>query len=265
MRVYVLAITLFMSSVVAAQSGQGPQSAPPSDPIAISIVQKVVSLLTGGGQVADVTIKASAISVLGSDAETGTATLLAKGTGESRIDLVMSQWTRTDVRNVSNGLPVGEWIKNGGTPVTYAMHNSWIDASWFFPTLSSLAQLANPNFTIKYIGQEQHSGVSVQHVRMFQVAPADTINQFNAAHLSAMDFYFDSQSFLPVAIAFQTHPDNDMNVDIPVEVSFGNYQITSGILVPFHIQKMLNGTVMLDLTVTSVLVNSGVPDTAFGL
>ena len=255
-----VAVSLLISAVHAV--GQNVQS---SDAFAVSLAQESVAALTGGAPVADVTLKASAISILGSDGETGTATLSAKGLSESRIDLSLSAWMRSDIRNGSTGVPSGQWIKNGGTPVAYAAHNSWTDAAWFFPALSSLTQAANPNFRFQYVGQEQHSGTSVQHIRVFQIYPQDANNMFQASRMSLMDFYLDSVSLLPVAAAFKVHPDTDMNTDIPVEIRFGNYQTVSGIQIPFHTQRMLNGTVVLDVVVTSEVVNSGLPDSQFNL
>ena len=78
-----------------------------------------------------------------------------------------------------------------------------------------------------------------------------------------MDFYLDATSLLPVAIKFNTHPDDDANTNIPVEVDFSSYQAVNGAQIPFHIQKFSQGTLMLDVTVTSVAVNSGVADSAF--
>jgi hypothetical protein len=56
-----------------------------------------------------------------------------------------------------------------------------------------------------------------------------------------------------------------MNTDIPVEIRFANYQAVSGVQVPFHTQRMLNGTVVLDITAISAVVNSGLSDSQFNL
>ena len=239
------------------------QNSPVSDPFAVTLAQQSVLALTGGIPLSDVTLNANAISVLGSDGGTGTATLKAKGVSESRIDLALSKWTKSDIRNALSGVPSGVWIKDGGTPNAYAIHNSWTDAPWFFPALSSLTQTLNPNFIFKYIGQEQHSGITVQHIRVFQIVPSDTKDEFQTARLSATNFYLDSTTSLPMAESFRTHPDNDMNTDIDIEIRFGNYQAVSGVQIPFRVQRMLHGNVVLDLTVTSAVVNSGLTDVLF--
>jgi len=103
-------------------------------------------------------------------------------------------------------------------------------------------------------------GANTQHIRVLQ-AFADPLWQ----HLSTEDFYLDSTTLLPLAITFQVHPDLDAATDIPAEVDFANYQPVSGVLVPFHIQRQLNGGVVLDLTVGSAAFNTGLTVTTFNL
>jgi hypothetical protein len=250
-----VAVSLLICAVCALGQNQ-----PSSDPFAISLAQKSVAALTGGVPVADVTLNANVISISGSDNESGTGTLEAKGTSESRVDLSLSGGTRSDVRNFTNGSPGGAWNKNSTTSTAYAQHNCWTDAAWFFPALSSLVQTANPNFVFKYIGQEQHGGVATQHVQVFQIGQKDngTLQQ-----LSTTDFYLDPTSSLPLAVASQTHADSNMSINIATEVRFANYQAVSGFQVPFHFQRMFSGGVVLDVTVTNAVFNSGLPDSNF--
>jgi len=239
---------------------QSAQPVPTSDPQAVTLAQHSIAALTGGASISDVTLNGNVTSIFGSDNETGTGIFQAKGTAESRMSLNLSGGTRSEVRSFTNGSPSGGWQRNGGTDPAFAYHNCLTDAAWFFPALSSLTQFANSNFVFKYIGQELHGGVNTQHVRVFQTAQA-TLSQ----HLSTVDFYLDPVSSLPLAMAFAVHPDLDGNTDIPAEVRFANYQYLSGMPVPFHFQKMLNGGVVLDVNVTSAAFNTGLADTIFSL
>jgi hypothetical protein len=83
--------------------------------------------------------------------------------------------------------------------------------------------------------------------------------------LSTVDFYLDSTSLLPLATVFQTHPDDDQNPNLRVEVRFSNYQSVKNVLVPLHIQKLLNGSPILDIDITAAEFNTDVPDSLFGL
>jgi hypothetical protein len=235
------------------------QNSPLNDPVAISFAQRALVVLTGGASVSNVVLNANVISIFGSDNNSGTAEFKAKGLSESRIDFNLNGATRSDVRNSASGA----WQKNGGAATTYAGHNCRTDAVWFFPALSSLTQTANQNFVFKYIGQEQHGSVNAQHIRVFQIASQDPAGVL--LRLSAMDFYLDVNSSLPLAIAFASHPDNDLNTDIATEVRFASYQTVSGVQIPFHFQQMRNGSVVLDATVTSAVLNAGVSDSLFNL
>jgi hypothetical protein len=247
------------------------QTAPVSDPQALSLAAKSIATMTGGKPVGDITLGGNVIWIAGSDYFTGTGTLRAKGTSESRIDLDLGDSTRSEIRTTSNGVPQGAWIKaepatvDNAAPQPIALHNCWTDAGWFFPVLSSLGLTSNAYFTFSYVGLEQHAGVSAQHVRVSQVSALDSKGLLNVQRLSTMDFYFDPASLLPLAIAFKVHADDDMNTDIPMEIRFANYQPVSGVQVPFHIQRMLNGGVVLDVVVTSASINSGLQDGNFNI
>lgn len=258
---YFSAIVIFALHISAlAQTSS--QAVPTNDAQAVALAKQALATLTAGAAVSDVTFNANVISVLGSDYETGSGTFRAKVNGESRVDLALSGGTRTDVRSLSGGIPIGAWRQNAGPSVAYAQHNCWTDASWFFPPFSSLVQVANANFILKYVGLEQHNGVSVQHIQIFQFRANDggTVQR-----LSTIEFYLDATTGLPFAIAFNAHDDHNMNVNVPSEIDFANYQSVNGILIPFHFQQLVNGVVMLDVTVTSAAFNQGLSDTLFSL
>lgn len=251
-------LVLLYSAIAWAQTTSQP--VPVSDPQALSLVHQSIVSLTRQTAISDVTLIGNVTSIFGSDNETGTGIFQAKGSRESLVSLKLSGETRAEVRNLANGLPSGAWQVNSGAAKAIAYHNCRTDAAWFFPALSSLTQTANPSFVFKYIGLELHGGVNTQHVRVFESSQAAFLQR-----LSTVDFYLDPISSRPLAIAFAVHPDLDGNTDIPAEVRFANYQSVSGIPVPFHFQKILNGGVVLDVNVTSARFNSGLADSIFSL
>ena len=236
------------------------QTAISNDAQAVTLAQQAITALTASATISDVTLTGNVTQIYGSDNETGTGTFSAKGIGESRIDLDLNGKKRSDVRNLTNG---GAWSENGKPSKAYAGHNCVTDAAWFFPAFSSLAQTANSNFVFKYVGQEQHGGLNTNHIQVYQLPTQASLPSLQ--RLSTIDFYLDPISSLPLSISFKTHADNNMFLDIPVAVNFANYQSVNGILIPFHIQQMLNGTVVLDVTLTAVQLNKGLPDSLFTL
>src|SRR5260370_8845585 len=74
-------LTIFLVSLCGSvQQSAAAQQTPP-------VLQGALNALTGGTAVADVTLAGTARRIAGSDNETGTATLKALATGESRVDL----------------------------------------------------------------------------------------------------------------------------------------------------------------------------------
>jgi hypothetical protein len=250
-----------LSSLVLSQALAAPQTVA-RDPQALTLIASSLKALTGGVAVNDVILQASAAYVAGSDEESGTATLTARGNQQSLVQLNLSLGSRQEIRNG----PAGAWSGPDATAHSMATHNCWTDASWFFPALTLEAIAADPQTAVSYLGTDTSKGRPLLHVQVTR-APAGQAAGVRALilGLSAMDIYLDPQSLLPLVIDFNAHPDTDANTNLPAEIQFGNFQTISGGLVPFRIQKYLQGSLLLDLVVTNVSINSGVPQSIFSL
>ncbi len=119
----ILFLLIFSSFVLA-------QNPPASDPQAVSYAAQSIAAITGGVSISDVTLSGT-VTWNGSD--TGTATLKALGTGESRMDLALTSGTRTEIRDVQTGAPLGQWSGANNTLGNFALQNCRTDAVWFFP------------------------------------------------------------------------------------------------------------------------------------
>lgn len=240
-------------------------TAPASDPQALALASNAMAALIGRQSVTDVTMTGTVTWSTGEDEnESGTATLRALGAGESRMDLALPEGTRSEIRDLQTGGPLGRWANPDNSSGDFAAHNCWTDAAWFFPAFGSLA--GGKNVVLSYIGLEQHDGHSVQHLRSYQFqASADAAVSLNPQQLSTMDFYLDATTFLPLAIQYQMHPDNNAATNIPMEIEFSNYQTIAGVAVPLHIQRYQQGLLMIDLQITSVSFNTGMPLSIFAI
>jgi hypothetical protein len=83
--------------------------------------------------------------------------------------------------------------------------------------------------------------------------------------LSSVDFYLDATTLLPVATVFNAHPDDDAGTNIPIEIDFGNYQNINGVNVPLHIQRYVQGTLMVELSISTVSLNTGLQLSTFAI
>lgn len=248
--IFTLAVT---SLAVLAQN-----PAPAGSSQAKTICGESMIALTNGVAVNDVTLIGNVTVVAGSDTQTGTATFAAASTNRSRIEMNLDNGKRTDIQDDSRGVPTGVWSVNDGALKPYASHNTWNDASWFFPALGSLS---DPSVNFSYVGVETRNGVSVQHLRSQRTNSAIP----TAQKLSGQDIYLDATTLLPVALVFNLHPDNNSNINIPVEVRFANYQLKSGLMVPLRIQKFVNYGLVLDFQISNVIANSGIPANQFSV
>ena len=232
------------------------------NPQAVALATQALAALSARTPVSDITLTGTATRTAGSDAETGSVTLQALGNSNSRFDFVSTAGTSSEIRNASGGAPQGSWITPDGVSHAMATHNTFTDAAWFAPELTVLSQLSNPNLMVSYVGQETRAGAAVQHLHFaIQSASTDPTGLFQG--LSAEDVYLDVSTYLPVALIFNTHPDNDAGTNISVEIDYSNYQPVNGVQIPFHVQKSLNGALFLDVAIQSSVLNSGIPASVF--
>jgi hypothetical protein len=174
----------------------------------------------------------------------------------------LSGGQRLEVRNLFAGI----WSGPDGVVHPMAGQNCLIDASWFFPTMTFQAILTDPQMAVAYLGMDTSKGRALLHVQVARIVAGQSASA-NADFLreSTMDFYLDPQSLLPLVVDFNIHPAAIRAINIPVEIQFGDFRNTNGALVPFRIQKLVVGTLTLDLTISSVTVNSGIPASVFAL
>jgi hypothetical protein len=232
---------------------------PASNPQAAAYAAQSFTAMTGSTTISDITLTGTVTWNAGTD--TGTATLRALGTGESRLDLALSSGNRTEIRDAQTGAPIGRWINPNNASGAFALQNCQTDAVWFFPALGSLA--LGPNVVLSYVGQESRNGATVQHIQSYVYQPGQTSTAGVGPQLSTMDFYLDVTTLLPVAITFNTHPDNNAATNLLVEIDFSNYQAIGGVAVPMHIQRYLQGNLMVDLVLSAASFNTGLPLSTF--
>lgn len=240
-------------------------SAPPtSSPVqATTLLTQSLAALAGPATVTDVTLSGTVRRIAGSDGETGTGVLKAISGGASRIDLSLPSGGWNEILSTSLSQPSGCWTGPDGLTHDMAFHNLLAGSSWFFPAFP-LAKGLSSGYVVAYVGHETHNGQVVEHISISQTSPASLPQTaVSLQALSRLDFFLDSSSLLPVAMIFNTHPDNNALIDIPVEVRFSDYRPLNGAQAAFHIQKYLNGSLILDFQAQTATLNSGLPTSQF--
>jgi hypothetical protein len=254
-------VSLFFVSIAAGS----PQTAAP-DVQALQFCQRALAALTGTIPISDATLTGRARRIAGSNDESGAVVLKATAAGNARMDISLPSGSRTEIQLSSTATSgsAGSWSRADGVLHTVANHNLFTDSSWFFPSLLLARLVSSQDVVLSLAGQETRNGQSVIHVAASRGFPgASPRAAALLQHLSQMDVYLDPSTLLPVALAFNTHPDADAGQDIPVEIHFSDYRLVNGVQMPFHVQKFLNNGLVLDLQFDSAAFNTGLSATDF--
>jgi hypothetical protein len=237
-----------------------------TDPQALSYLTRSVAAMRNGASaqaITDITLTGTARRIAGSDDETGTATLKVTADGQSSVELSFPSGVRKEVRSkFDNGFPKGSWSGPDGKVHEAALHNLMTDSTSVMPLLMLIRIAASAKPSIVDVGQENKNGASVVHL---SVQPPQAASLSQLQPLSQTEIFLDASTLLPAALSFNIHPDNDMNTNIAAEIRFSDYRAVNGILLPFHVQRLLNNSLTLDLQFQSAVLNSGLAATDFQL
>jgi hypothetical protein len=228
------------------------------------VLQSSLQVLAGAVPITDTKLLAAVQYTAGSDSETGTAVLEASGIDKFSSVLTLSSGTLTDVRQ---GIAQATTGFDGQQHLS-ALHNSLYPAPWFMPALLVQEWLRPPNnVTLVSATNEVRDGQNVIHIQAYRLPPgqADAVTASYLRQVSTADLYLDASTLLPLYLDFMTHPDNDELIDFPVTIAFQGYRSVSGVQIPFHIQKYLQRSLLLDLTLSSAAINVGVPQSDFAI
>ncbi len=190
----------------------------------------------------------------GSDDQTGTVTLNAFASGRSSMTLQLSGGTRSETQGAfADAAGLCTWAGPDGVVHPGAEHNCWLSAVWFLPQITLQAGAGAADAVISYAPAGDGKTIIV-HVERHPTAVRDSKTANLLAALSSVDLGIDSATHLPQWLRFKIHPDSDAGTNLQVEVDFSDYRTVNGVTVPFHIQKLLNHALVLDLQISDVKV-----------
>jgi hypothetical protein len=259
---FLTALILSFPNLQAAQQASAPASSSSSQ--AIPLLTQSAAALTGGGTLSDVTLSGTARRIAGSDDESGTAVLKALAVGASRTDVTLSSGQRSEIVNTSVTPPAGAWSGPDGVSHAIAFHNLLTGPAWFFPAFAMTPGLSASGYVAIYVGRETRNDHVVEHISIWQTAPLpNPPGGATFEHLTQVDFFLDSTTLLPMAMAFNIHPDDNTLLDIPIEVRFSDYRSVNAVQIPFHIQKFLNNNLILEFHAQIVTANTGLSVSTF--
>jgi hypothetical protein len=228
--------------------------------------------MAGKTPVADLTLTGTATRIAGSEKEEGSATLKAMAAGEASMELTFPSGLRREVYSSSAKGPQGAWSGPDEKLHPVSFHNLLVDPGWFSPLL--VLERINSQLggsTATFSGNVKRYGHSASLIHVTTAVPGPNANKHPKWMLSLLqnasqfDVYLDSATLLPSEMTFNAHPDNNLRQDLPVSVRYSGYRAVDGIQVPFHIQKYVNHSLVLDVHVETAAFNTGLTASSFSV
>jgi hypothetical protein len=212
----------------------------------------------GGVAPPDSTANGDVTLVAGSLEDSGTVTILTKGTAETAEEFSLSQEGSLETIYSSGSAARVQGTTTTALPAELAATSQCPD----FPLPLLVGALNNPDFSFQYIGAETVDGQSAYHVRFWNTYSSDSaLSELSA--FTARDIWLSASTALPLRLAWDRRAAGGSAPRIPMQVDYGKYTNMGGILYPFDIKKSKDGTPWITVTIQSVKFNTGLTDTDF--
>jgi hypothetical protein len=185
--------------------------------------------------------------------------LSAATTGSSQLRLSLSSsGTRIEAESGQGTNLACTWAGEDGIAHAIDPGNCWLSVIWFLPPLS-----LQPSLLPAYLGAVDLGSGTVgfgsttyRHLQSELVFPnlSGTLVS-DIMQRSTTDLGLDPTSLLPAVLAYSIRPDNGAPILIAIEIHYSNYQAINGVQIPFTIQRYVNGSLQLEISVVSAQVN----------
>jgi hypothetical protein len=212
--------------------------------------------VSGGKAFSVVNLTATAEWIAGSDRESGTAQLQANADGSTNVQLALGKASRTEVQGKTDLSRACTWTDSSAKSHDVVGPNCQIALPWFAPVLFAQTSAALPALIeTSDDGIVSKDSLSVHQLSYFlKLTGANTSITNRMVKQSTMKVFYDPETHLPSSLEYFIHPDDDNSKDVPVKVTFSNYQSSSGVMLPFHIERFINRTLQLKLDVTNASI-----------
>lgn len=185
----------------------------------------------------------------GNSTEQGTARLSAAADGSYTVSLFAKSGLTEEKRVISEAGFDCRWSKKNG--VEHSL--SALDCrhpNWFLPEIS----LSAPADKAEWLLTVRDTNTTVPHLLFSQSYRAPR-NLAAPPTLTTMDLRLSKETLLPMEASYDVHAERRPSLRIPVSVTYEDYRVIQGVQVPFHIQKRINGTLVLDVRVSQATIN----------
>ncbi len=232
------------------------QTAPPSG--LAGILAQASTAFSPDQPISSVELQGTATWHIGDTEDSGAIDLKAFATGASTVQMSLAKrGQRTESQSAITDDRSCSWTGAAAATHDVAQSNCWTPLPWFLPQLSLQAASMPKNLLLQDLSSAATSAGNYQVRYQISSAPGktaatvtDTILQLSTADLS-----LDRTTYLPAKLDYKQHAENLPNASLTVEIRYSDYRKTSGVTVPFHIERYVNGVLELAIDVSNISVN----------
>jgi hypothetical protein len=215
----------------------------------LTIYEQAKAAFTSNSTISNVVLDGTFVSVEGSLKQDGLVHLVAGNDGTYSVSLTRNSGAAGEARTHPDSGATCTWKDHAGKDHPVSSFNCHTPA-WFLP---ELPVLLSSKANSEWLQSTQQTDESIPHLKFDYNISAEEGQ--NSQPELAIDIELSSATLLPTRASFYIHPDRQSSINIPVEVTYQNYRSVSGVSIPFRIQKFVNGTLVLDITISSANVN----------
>lgn len=234
------------------------QEAPAPQPNSSALIGQMSRAFSGGQAIHQMTLSGNATWHAGSEEDSGPVTLTASADGQFQMTLQLGSGQKLETRTGTGASAACNWTGSDGVAHEIDLGNCWKPAVWFLPAISLQPSMLSGSLVAGDLGQGTIGSDSTlyRHLQAgLQLTGPPVRTIANIQKQSTTDIGLDPNTMLPAVLAFNVHPDNGAQFFIPIEVHYSNYQNVSGAMIPFLIQRYVNNSLQLEITVESAQVN----------
>ena len=223
-----------------------------ASPTATQEITLMQQSLWGGVSVHQAELSGTATQYAGSDVQQGAITLTATAAGSSSMEVSFADMSRKVTTTDLDSGRECEWSKNGTShPMGYM--NCLKPLVWFLPGITLQSGLTPSSVGIDDLGTIHVDGASFTRLHTQAVMSGlDTVLLKESMKRSSMNLDLNPRTLLPARLSYIVHPDDGSQTKIHIEIRFSDYRKAGNAEIPYRIQRYVNGSLQLDIQITSV-------------
>jgi hypothetical protein len=192
----------------------------------------------------------------GSDTNTGAITLFAESDGTNKTQIELPQGSLVESQGAAADDRSCEWVGTDTTRHDASGLNCWRALVWFLPQITLHPARLSSILGTSYKGlMSTPNGDAYVLENQLIVGPGKTPSNVTARiqKASTTSLQVDPQTLLPRNLQYTLLSDSG-TATISVEVRYTNYQFLSGLTIPRHIERYLNGSLELAIDIDQVTI-----------